>query len=191
MSLRTGWNIGAAIAVFAPMLLFIIATLVDRRGERWWTWEGGDQEGGSTALIIFAYIYTLGVFGFLVWYGNRILQPKPSGFFGNGAAVSRSPLIFAMLVFLSMGFLCLLLIARFGCNYEGGESWFAQFGACVTLTYVSIMVFLGVYTILLSKDDSETDSTWEDLAPYQREENATGRKPRDDQKKRSWWQFGK
>lgn len=205
MDLLLGWKIGAAVAVLVPLLMFGIASLINgREGERrwWWSGEGGGREDRGKGFIIFAYFYMLVLFGLLVWYGIRVLgQPATvsTGFWKNGG-VSRSPLILAMLVFGSMTFLCTLLIARFGCNYEEDGNWLSQFGACVTLTFVGIIIFLGIFAALLAKDDTGNDKDWDALA-YQRDDNnaeqkaipqgtAEQRTPRSNNtKKRScpWW----
>jgi hypothetical protein len=161
------WNISAVATVVLPLFIFMIARLVNRdnnggRRRLWW-WGGEGQpegEGGSGALF-FVYIWSLLLFAYLVWYGNRVLSKEKE----NQIQV----LLAALFVFANLAFLCSILMGSLGFEGAGAEGWMVQWPAVMVLTYVLWTIFAGLFAgILYRKTRKGKTSSLDD---YQRQDD--------------------
>lgn len=146
-----------------PIVLFLAASLVSGvagegggdgggGGEGGWAWgdwfnfeEGGKEEGRFQGLGQgFVYLWSLAVFGVLVWRGNRVLESSSNKDLGA--------LVAALVVFANLAFVCLILLATGGGREEGGGeeegSWLGSFSAVASLTFLLWIVFGVVFAIL-------------------------------------------
>ena len=81
----------------------------DENSGGWWFWGNNgeemrreDQQGRGA--IVFVYLWSLLVFGLLVWYGNVVFRKN----------AHPLPLLSAMVVFWNMCFMCLILVCSLG-----------------------------------------------------------------------------
>ena len=112
-SLRNPWNWAAGAAVFLPMFIFLIARLFNRGGggggegqnSSWWNWGGEGNEGNEGQAgnwtTTFVYLWSLILFGLLVWRGNRVLEKDKD----------TRALFASLVLFANLAFLCAVLIA--------------------------------------------------------------------------------
>lgn len=157
----SGWNVGAAAVILVPLLIFLIACSVSDRGFANWDFNGG---GG---ILCFAYVYMIVLFAVVVVYGNRVLKHRPSSepsFFSFGMEVpktlNRAPFIMTIAVFMAMTLLVMVLIGAYFCNFQirqaaGVANNLSSFGTCVVLTLLGMLLFLGIHSFKLRKQDGD------------------------------------
>mmetsp|Transcript_24446 Transcript_24446/g.40518 ORF Transcript_24446/g.40518 Transcript_24446/m.40518 type:complete len:281 (+) Transcript_24446:46-888(+) len=119
----------------------------------WWWWSRNNEEdqdrrreeNQGKGAVIFAYLWTLLVFGALVWYGNLVFRRN----------AHPLPLVSAMVVFWNMSFIGAILVGNVGINYEEREleeqGWLSQFGACLTLTYICLLLFCTIFILWIRR----------------------------------------
>lgn len=111
------WNVAAGATVLLPLLVLMFASIFSGEGGGgggggeggfWnWSWfrnEGAQEENGGP--LVFVYLWSLVLFGVLVWFGNRVL----GGEAGGGKEKSVQNLFVALVGFANLAFLCLILM---------------------------------------------------------------------------------
>lgn len=147
-TILVAWNTTAVATIVLPLMLFAIANLFARRGEggggegeRWWNWDGPEEERFSGLGRTFVYLWSLVIFALIVWRGNRVLQS------GRDIRV----LFVALAVFANLVFLCWILLATGGPR-EGAaedEAWIGQFSSVMLLTFFLWLVFSAAFAGIL------------------------------------------
>ena len=125
----------------------------ERRNLIWWWWgKGEEEEGGQDEArvvrgrraLIFVYIWSLFIFAYLVWIGNRALG-------NNGNDKQHQILLMGLIVFANLAFVCSILVGCLGFEEENDRDggWLNEGPADMVLTYVLWTIFAMVFSIIL------------------------------------------
>lgn len=140
-TLAERWNVAAAAAVLVPLAASWLALVVNREGEGgWWWWggEGNGAEGDGTVALVVVYVWSLLLFAYLVWYGNRVLTKKKEN--------QMKVLLAALFVFANLALLCSILIGGLALQGEGAEAgWLGRWPAVMILTFVFWAIFAAAF----------------------------------------------
>lgn len=143
------WNVAAAATVVLPLVASWLALVVNREGEGGSWWWGG--EGNGTVVLVVVYIWSLLLFAYLVWYGNRVLTKEKES--------QMKVLLAALFVFANLALLCSILIGGLGSQGEAEAGWLGQWPAVMILTFVFWAIFAAVFAGVLYRKTRKGKTT--------------------------------
>jgi hypothetical protein len=147
----------------------------DEEGRRilwWWGSENNpEEEERGNGTLVFVYIWSLLVFAYLIWYGNRVLKKEKE----NPMQVLLASLFF----FANLAFLCSMMSGGFvfqtnGAKAEEEEGWLERWPAVMFLTYVSWTIFAVVFAIIVYRKTRKGSKTSSSLNDYHRQDDEDG-----------------
>lgn len=169
----------------------------------WWynLWFGGgegeeqrrEEEQGASAALVFVYLWTLGLFCFIVYQGHhhiQSLQHNKTLFWNNNKTGEDRSFLMVLFLFVNLAFVACILVA---CNLRGMDErvweeygFFGMFASCMFVTYALWTFWGSVFCGILYKPSGqkEYDSSSNNnntASDYQRQDDS------DNQNHWSWF----